>query len=285
MKRKAIFYTPILWLIFNLAFLFATFTFTSSYASDFRKRISQLDDYPYRTEDDIKAEIIFGRELSARILGRYPLLKDKTLTEYINLVGKAMSQHAARPEIEFRFGILDTDTINAFSAPGGYIFITKGCLKLIEDEAELAGILGHEIAHITERHIVKEINLKATDESPISGFASLIAGATGSAEVVFTTFIDKAYEILFERGYKKEDELSSDTIATTLLATTGYDSSGLLRFLKRLSEKGHEKDMEGTHPGLENRIRAIEEYMEKNQLTGKEGALLKERFYEKAKAK
>ncbi|MFN3739145.1 MAG: M48 family metalloprotease [Thermodesulfovibrionales bacterium] len=258
----------------------------NAYGEDFRKRLSQTsEEEAYKTEDDIKAEIIFGRSLSERILGRYPLLKDRTLTEYINLIGRALAQHAGRPEIEFHFGILDTDKINAFSAPGGYIFITKGALMAMDDEAELAGVLGHEIAHVTERHIVKEINLRAPDESPLLGFASLISGATGSAEALFTTFIDKAYEILFERGYKREDELSSDTIATGLLATTGYDSSGLLRFLKRLLEKGYEKEIQGTHPGLEHRIREIEQFINKNQLAGKEGTLLKDRFYEKTRVK
>lgn len=268
-------------LSFLLFFLFFILPSLSP-AQDFRKRLSQTEvTEAYKTEDDIKAEIIFGRELSSRILGRYPLLKDRALTEYINLVGKALSQYAGRPEIEFHFGIIDTDQINAFSAPGGYVFITKGALGLMEDEAELAGVLGHEIAHITERHIVKEINLRAPEESPVSGLAALLSGATGAQEAVFTAFIDKAYEILFERGYKREDELSSDSIATGLLVTTGYDPQGLLRFLRRLKERGYEKDIQGTHPGLEDRIKNIEQFIEKNQLAGKTQNQLKERFYEK----
>lgn len=278
MKGRIILYSLSLWLLIFYLFL------PASYAEEFRKRLSQTSqEEAYRTEDDIKAEVIFGRELSAMILGRYPLLKDRALTEYINLIGKGLSQHTGRQEIEFHFGILDTDLINAFSAPGGYVFITRGALRFMEDEAELAGVLSHEIAHITERHIVREINLRAPEESPVTGLAALLSGTAGAQEAIFTAFIDKAYEILFEKGYKREDELSSDIVATSLLVTTGYDPQGLLRFLKRLKEKGYEKDIQGTHPGLEERIRAIGEFMEKNQLTGKEGALLKERFYEKTR--
>jgi predicted Zn-dependent protease len=253
-----------------------------SHASDFRRRASQpLEEELYKTEEDIKAEIIFGRSLSARILGRYPLIKDKRLTEYITLIGKAIAQYAGRPEIEFHFGILDTDTINAFSTPGGYIFITKGALKFAEDEAELAGVLGHEIAHVVERHIVKEINLRAPDESPLTGFASLIAGATGTAEAVFTAFVDRAYEILFERGYKIEDELSSDRLSTGLLKLSGYDPEGLMRFLKRLNDKGMVKEIKGTHPGIEERLKSLQRFMEENHLSGEEKNRGKERFYEK----
>jgi len=265
-------------LISLILFLFANIT----YSSDFRRRASQASEEEiYKTEDDIKAEVIFGRSLSARILGRYPLYKDKDITEYINLIGKGLAQYAGRPEIEFHFGILDTDTINAFSAPGGYIFITKGCLKEIEDEAELAGVLAHEIAHIVERHIVKEINLRAPDESPLTGFASLIAGATGTAEAVFTTFVDKAYEILFERGYKIEDEFSSDRFSVSLLKLSGYDPYGLIRFLKRLNEKGKVKEIKGTHPGIVERIQGLKRFMEENQISGDDKKTRKERFYEK----
>ncbi len=266
--------------------LFFSCLFCRADAQEFRKRLSQASSEEiYKTEDDIKAEIIFGEELSARILGTYPLLKDSSLTEYVNLVGKALSHYAGRPEIEFHFGILDTDHINALSAPGGYVFITRGALQAMEDESELAGVLAHEIAHVTERHIVKEINLKAPDESPVTGLASLISGATGGVEIVFSAFIDKAYEILFERGYKREDEFSSDIIATTILHNAGYDPEALLRFLKRLQEKGHLKDLKGTHPGASERIDKLEQFLKENQLAGKDYQRLKERFYERTKKK
>ncbi len=253
-----------------------------AYSLDFRRRASQSSQEEiYKTEDDIKAEVIFGRSLSARILGRYPLYKDRDLTEYINLIGKGLAQYAGRPEIDFHFGILDTDTINAFSAPGGYIFITKGCLKELEDEAELAGVLAHEIAHIVERHIVKEINIRAPDESPLLGFAGFIAGPTGTAEAVFTAFVDKAYEILFERGYKIEDEFSADRFSISLMNLSGYDPEGLIRFLKRLNEKGKVKEIKGTHPGIGERIEGLKRFMEENQILGDDKKRRKERFYEK----
>src|SRR3989338_3678250 len=149
---------------------YSLFTGTAIASEDFRRRKSQtLAEESFSTKDDVEAEIIFGREVAARILGRYKLYEDKNLARYINMVGRSAAQYANRPEIEFRFAILNTDIVNAFAAPGGYIFITKGALRLMEDEAELAGVLAHEVAHVSERHIVKELNIKGTEASPSAG--------------------------------------------------------------------------------------------------------------------
>ncbi len=90
------------------------------------------------SSEDIKAEIRFGRDIAARVLGRYRLLDDRQGTRYINLLGTALASQAARGELNYHFAILDSNGINAYSAPGGYIFITKGALDLARDEAELA---------------------------------------------------------------------------------------------------------------------------------------------------
>ncbi|RME69376.1 MAG: hypothetical protein D6778_00565, partial [Nitrospirae bacterium] len=243
---------------------------TTGATSSFRKRLHQVnkENLQYATDEDIKAELVFGRSLAARILGRYPLLKDKKLTRYINLVGKSIARYAARPEIEFHFGVLDTPAVNALSTPGGYVFVTRGALEIMDDEAELAGVLAHEIAHIRERHIVKEINLQAPETSPVSGLATLLGGTTGTAEAVFSTLVDKAYEILFERGYKRQDELSADRIATELIYFAGYDPTGLLRFLKKVpADKENFKNFQGTHPGIKERIKSIDKFLISNHIT------------------
>lgn len=271
-------------IIFINLVLLMLLPYISSGEQDFRKRLSLTSqEEVYKTTDDIMAEIIFGRELSARILGRYKLLEDESLTRYINLIGKGLAQYAGRPEINFYFGVLDTDEINAFSAPGGYIFITKGALKEIDNEGELAGVLSHEIIHITERHIVKEINLKATDESPVTGLSALIGGATRSFEAVFTHMIDQAYTILFERGYKMDDELQSDTLGTTLLYNAGYSPEALSVFLKRLKDKGLIKTIQGTHPGIEERLINLEIFLKEQGLQDIKRPDLKERYHESIK--
>src|SRR3989338_623568 len=260
------------------------FPFTDFAASeDFRKRKSQLKE-SFTANEDIRAEIVFGRELSARILGRYKLYDDKKLTRYINLVGKGIAQYAGRTEIEFRFAVLDTDIINAFAAPGGYIFITKGALKIMEDEAELSAVLAHEIAHVTERHIVQELNIKGTEDSPAAGLARILGGGTETMRVVFTQMVDKAVEILFEKGLKKQDELNSDRIATITAANAGYDPAALKRYFEKISNREEKTEiLTGTHPSFGERIDNIDSFLTKNQLSDKKQPFLKERFNENVK--
>lgn len=260
------------------------YSLCAAYASDdFRKRKSETQE-TFGEVDDIKAEVIFGRELAARIVGKYGLYEDKKLTRYINLVGKGVSQYANRPEIEFRFAILNTDSVNAYAAPGGYVFVTKGALKEMEDEAELAAVLAHEVAHIAERHIVKELNIKGTGDSPASGLARVLGGGTDVMRGVFTQMVDKAVDILFEKGLKKQDEMDSDRIATMTITSAGYDPAALKRYLEKIStDKEDTKILAGTHPTFEDRIKGLDAVLTENQLTDMKLATVKARFEERIK--
>lgn len=251
----------------------------SAFASDeFRKRVNQEPE-SFATDDDVKAEIVFGRTLAARILGKYAFYENEKLNEYVNKIGKGMAQFANRPEIEFRFAVIDTDIVNAFAAPGGYIFITRGAMARMADEAELAAVISHEIAHVTEKHIVKEMNIKGTDSSPVSGFAQVLGGGSGAARAVFSQMVDQAAEILFEKGLKKQDELDSDRVATMTLAVAGYDPTALKRYLNKISGAEKEtKSLTGTHPSFKERIENVDAVLAENQLTEKKQAIVKERF-------
>lgn len=221
------------------------------------------------TLDDVKAEIVFGRDVAARILGSLPLLRDDALTRYVNLVGKGVAAYSDRSEIEFRFAVLESNTVNAFAAPGGYIFVTRGALALMQDEAELAGVLAHEISHVSARHIVRELGIRAQDSAGTS-LATLVSGATDPLRVALQQMVDKAVEILFERGYRKEDEFESDRLGTTLLALSGYDSGALRRYLARVAtQQGQSStaDISRTHPGTELRIAAIGAFLADNGLS------------------
>ncbi|MCS7308230.1 MAG: M48 family metalloprotease, partial [Aquificaceae bacterium] len=158
-----------------------------SLSSDYRKRAHHVEAETYGKED-VEAEVMFGRELAVKIVGTYPLLRDRELTMYVNKIGKYMTLYSNRPEVEFRFGILNTDHVNAYSAPGGYIFITKGCLMLVKDESELAGILAHEIAHVSERHIVKELNIRGESVVGLGGLSALLSGPAGTVEKTLSVF-------------------------------------------------------------------------------------------------
>ncbi len=230
--------------------------------------------------EDIKAEISFGKEVGARILGKYPLYKNDALTRYANLVAKTLAQYSNRPELGFTVGVLDTDMINGFSAPGGYIFITRGAIEAMDDESELAAVIGHEMIHVCQRHIVKELNIHGTSDSPVAGFSHMIGGAGEAVNLTFVRAVDEATNILFERGYKKQDETEADTLGTLLAANAGYDPTALVRYFTKI-KAGQEKEIASIkklHPSFDERIQWIGQSIEKDGLGGIGYKIGKERF-------
>jgi predicted Zn-dependent protease len=254
-----------------------------TFAGDTRRRISAIAT-EYSNLSDVEAEIVFGRELSARILGNYSLLDDEKINRYVNLVGKAMALYAGRPEIKYHFGVLDSDEINAFAAPGGYIFITRGALIKMDNEAQLAAVLAHEIAHIVKRHVVKELSIRGDEGSAVGGIAGLIGGATGSFRVTLEQTLDDAADILFNKGYKAKDEIEADKIGVLLASVAGYDPSALKEFLNNVkSFEREDKTYKGEHPIFEVRMREINETLKSHGLQDVRKAKARERFYENIK--
>ncbi|MDH5300106.1 MAG: M48 family metalloprotease [Gammaproteobacteria bacterium] len=249
----------------------------NSVAGDFHQREHQVT-LQQITDNDIQAEIEFGQNIAARILGRVPLLNNPKLTEYVNLVGQSLASNANRPELGFRFAVLDADFVNAYSTPGGYVFITRGALQKMEDESELAAVLAHEIAHIGERHIVNSFKIKGKDENEnVTGAARLLSGGKDSAAAAFLQALDQAVDLLFKTGFNHDDEYGADTQAILLLASTGYDVHALKRYLKRVDNR-HSTQEASTHPISQQRFTAIDDVIKSEGLNDFKGATAKSRF-------
>lgn len=248
--------------------------------TDYRQRAhTQLNDGNFN-EDDVKAEIRFGRPIAARILGRLPLLQHRGINGYVQLVGKALARNSSRPELDFYFAVVDSPAINAFSTPGGYVFVTTGLLKVIRDEAELAAVLAHEIAHVTERHIVKELNIRSKDNSTSAGLARLVGGASDTVRTAFMQSIDKAVAILFEKGFKVADEHQADQVGMMIMANTGYNPTSLVSLMIRIQSqmRGQQQKSQVNHPPTRARIEAMMRFMQNNGLTNTRLPKLKKRY-------
>jgi beta-barrel assembly-enhancing protease len=254
---------------------------TAAYSEDFRFRASHLaSGY---TEKDIETEVEFGRSLAAKILGRYKMVPNDKLANYISLMGEGLAVQVGRPELNFYFAVLDTDEINAYACPGGYIFITKGAIGKMTDEAQLAGVIAHEIAHINQRHVVKQLNIKSSDGSLSAGVASLVGGSTASGKVALEQVMERAMKILFEEGINKKDELESDALAVEMSNSLGYDWKSYKNYLHRIS--GHIEQMHvlsKTHPTITDRISELDRVAAKNNFMDIEGKKNEKRFKEYA---
>ncbi len=253
--------------------------------NDNRKRISSTESN-FSSVEDLEAEILFGRDLAARILGNYKLVNDDALIKYVNMVGKSMSMFSGRPEVRFYFSVLDSKEINAFATPGGYIFITKGALMEMTNEAQLAGVLGHEIAHVTQRHVVRNLNIQGGDDSAFSVFSGLIGGTTATFRDILEQAINEAAKTLFEKGYKLREEMQADNQAILMAGAAGYDPMGLINFLTKC--KGFEKKdstYKGDYPQPALRTKAMVKTIAVNGLDKIKTAKVRRRFYANVKTK
>jgi predicted Zn-dependent protease len=277
------FWLALVVLALNLAVLRQTPVAAES--RDFRARVSEKITTEGISDADLAAEISFGREVAAHILGRYKLHRDDALNRYVNLVGRGIALHGRRPGLEFRFAVLDSSTVNAYAAPGGYIFVTRGAIANMNDEAELAAVLAHEIAHISERHIVRELGIKGEGGSAQAGLAHLLGAIGDPTRVAFKQVVDQALDILFKEGYSRRDEADADQNGLILLAATGYDPAALTRYLAKLHE-GASAELEiynRTHPPFAERLAALNFVITETGLDKVDGPTMKERFDEQTK--
>jgi beta-barrel assembly-enhancing protease len=217
-----------------------------------------------RVDMEEPEEIELGRATSAIIGSRYPLYRDEALTRYVALVGNAVALKSERPDMRYYFAILDSDDINAVAAAGGYIFVTRGALALMRDEATLAGVLGHEVGHIALRHhdaTVKQSKLKA------AGVSGVQAGASFTSAGQFSQFIGLGAEALGDlalKGFSQKEEAASDVVGFKYATAAGYDPAGLRDFLKTLQTQGSQpgvKQFVSTHPGVDDRLREQEKLL------------------------
>lgn len=209
----------------------------------------------------VEEEYVIGESVAVEVLSRFGgLLRDEDITRRVNLVGKSLAFYSSRPGIDWRFGVLDSDTVNAFSAPGGYVFITKGLYDVVgaNDDA-LAAVLAHEIAHITQRHALKIIE-RGELLSGAGDFAQRSSDFQRTEAELrrFDLSIDGIINALFEKGFDPQTEYTADRVGRELAVTTGFAPGALRLVLTQLQQKkGEAKAIFSTHPPLAERIKRL----------------------------
>jgi predicted Zn-dependent protease len=192
-----------------------------------------------------------GAAVSEKIRARYGVVQDAAVHRYVALVGNALAAASTRPALAWNVIVLDTDGVNAFAAPGGYIHITRGALALIQDEAELAGVLGHEIIHVTEKHTIKSMQKSKAVQMGASETLS-------SSSALLERAVTATYDNIVEKGFGREEENDSDERGLALANGLGYAPGGLGAFLTRLKDRNKDatekRGLFASHPEMQSRL-------------------------------
>jgi predicted Zn-dependent protease len=213
-----------------------------------------------------KEERSLGEQTSLALRTRFGVVQDAKVTKYVTLVGSALAAQSSRPNLDWKFIVLDTDAVNAFAAPGGLIHVTRGLLGFARNEAELAGVLGHEITHVTEKHAVHFV-----EHSNQASVAADAAGEKGYTADVIAKLSEKLGHFLLDNQYDQGQEDQSDEIGVQLANKLGYDPHGLQDVLKRLDARNSGRnDKNGwfsSHPATKDRIANVQKVIDKNKLS------------------
>jgi predicted Zn-dependent protease len=233
------------------------------------KRAQQVQELRVTAEEERQ----LGEAVSAKVRTRYGVVQNDNVHRYVTLVGTVVAQAVGPADVSWTFIVLDTDAVNAFAAPGGFVHITRGALALVQDEAELAGVLGHEVAHVTERHSIRAIqknkSIQMGADEKLSGNAAL-----------FNQVAENVYLDIIEKGFGRTEENESDEKGVIAANKVGYAPQGLHRFLTRLQERNKDsKEKRGlfaSHPEMKERLERLTKQIAAQKLNAT--ATLAERY-------
>lgn len=205
-------------------------------------------------------EVSIGEKMAVQVEQEEKVLKDSVVQEYVNNVGQRIAGISDRKELPYHFKVLESDQINAFACPGGFIYVYSGLLKIMEDEAELAGVLSHEISHVVGRHGIKRLQ-------QVLGLQVVLSIAFGSSGETSQQVISTGIGLILQ-GYSRENEYEADQFGTYYMVQAGYNPYGMRNLLDKFDQLSDKEPtffekLVATHPPMKERVAKVE-----NQIKG-----------------
>lgn len=230
----------------------------------------------------VRDEIAIGQQAQQEIRRQTPEVRDPQVREYVSALGRRLAAHASGAEYPYSFSTADYRELNAFALPGGPIWINRGILAQADTEAQVAGVLAHEIAHVARRHSAQQLT-KGTVASGLLGLLGAIVGNDGAgaaaarvaAGVTANTFMLK---------FSRDDEREADREGVTILARAGYDTRGMLEFMQVLAQqsgRGGAAEFLSTHPAPASRVQELEQLVSQTPSGGRRSSAEFERMQQR----
>lgn len=226
---------------------------------------------------DDRTEIGIGASTDEKVRTQYGVYEDPKLERYVNQIGQNLAAVSHRRDISYHFTVLDTPIVNAFAAPGGYVYVTRGLLAQVNSEAELSGVIGHEIGHITARHGVKQLQKQFGLTLLLEIGTLLLKKKTEltPSQIGLTQKVVNAAFTLTILGYSRENEYEADELGILYEYQAGYNPEGLPVFLGTLKSMGDKEPSQveillSSHPPTSERIKKIKDQIKGWDMAGKE---------------
>ncbi|MEM7207148.1 MAG: M48 family metalloprotease [Pseudomonadota bacterium] len=255
----------------------------SGQSSAFELNLNALSDLVKNVDTAVSGiseekEIKLGKEVAASLLGAMPLVDNDELQKYLNTVGVWVAQQSKRNNLDWRFALVDDAGVNAFAAPGGYIFVTRGLFSILNSEAELAGVLGHEIAHVVRKHHLDAMQSAA--QRQVAGDLLLTLADSDDREAM--NALVSAGTKIYARGLDREDEIEADRIGVVYATRAGYHPFSLLDVLTTIDSMAKDSEhlafFTATHPPTGERINILDQLMGSHFDTYADQPVVRERF-------
>jgi len=220
-----------------------------------------------------KDEDAMGQSVGVSLTSHYGLYNNDQVQTYVTLVGLTVASASPNPGGNYVFGVLDTSEVNAFSGPNGYVFITRGLLENVQDEAALAGVLSHEIGHVCHHDGLHQV--QAAEQQ-----GALTEALKANNDIArFSALTDAGIDVITKTGYTQPQEFAADQEGVKIMTAAGYDPHSYLRFLQRLEQlqgSAAGGQLMSTHPGISERVKRVAEQIAAMNNPG--GAILADRF-------
>ncbi len=193
-------------------------------------------------------EVQIGRSINEQLVTReIRLYRNPQITRYVNEIGQRLASSSDRPDIPYTFQVVNDKSVNAFATMGGFVYIHTGLLKAADNEAQLAGVLAHEIGHIASRHALEQMRQTA-----------IARGVAAAAGLDRNLAVQIGVDLALRRPNSRKDEFEADQKGLETLTNAGYAPAGMVGFMEKLLRGGSVPNFLSTHPGTQDRINALE---------------------------
>jgi predicted Zn-dependent protease len=201
-------------------------------------------------------EVQMGQELAVEVEKEYTIYRDPAVTAYVQSVGERVARVSDRTDIEYHFAVIEKDELNAFAMPGGYIYIYTGLMKDLDDEAQLASVLAHEVGHVTSRHSTERL-------TAIYGYQILANLILGENPNFWAGLVSDIFSTTGMLAYSRKNEYEADMLGTKYASAAGYDPRGMTDLLGKLDamhdrEPSKLEELLATHPPTSERLSRVE---------------------------